>query len=155
MKQIVPLSTDDWMQLIESGFFTPPSRDYFVQVSALDGVATTAFTRDDIVALTWRIEGSDDGPPWLAILRLADGRWVYFAYVLEITGNVYWTCVFAADRGRLWWWACTDDDRERLSAQFSADEHADELVQLDIMLQSEDPRMRELGEARMMHIRRR
>jgi hypothetical protein len=144
-----------WRQLIIAGLNDPPHGDWVVSRDAFDGVSIADFTSADIAEVAWLVLGEDDGPPSVALFRLADGRWVYFAYLVNITGYIYFTYVFAADRGRLWWWACTDDDRERLSAQFSPDEHADEMVQLDIMLQSEDPRLRELGEKRMTRIRTR
>ena len=153
MRRMIP---PELRELVDGGFrILPFQKDFHCELRALDAISTARFRGADIAELAWYVEGKPDGAPWIAIFRIADGRWVYFSYTLQITGDIYFTYVFSTDRGRLWWWACTDDDRDRLSTKFSDDDHADEMVQLDIMLQSDDDQLRRMGEWRMSRKRRR
>ncbi|HEX4455482.1 MAG TPA: hypothetical protein VH143_31700 [Kofleriaceae bacterium] len=137
--------------MLAGGFAPDLPRDANVDIHALDpGVSTEPFEVEQIVEVAWFAEGRGDGPASLAVARLADGRWIYVSHLVEITGDLYWTYRFAATRERLWFWACTDDDRARLSAQLTRDELDAELVALDAMLDSGDGSAVALAERRML-----
>jgi hypothetical protein len=137
--------------MLAGGFAPDLPRDANVDIEAIDpGVSTEPFELGEIVELACLAEGRGDGPASLAIARLADGRWIYASHLVEITGDLYWTYRFAATRERLWFWACTDDDRARLTAQLTSDELDAELVALDAMLESGDVSAVALAERRML-----
>jgi len=124
--------------------------DWHCDAAALDaGVSTAPFGAGNVVAIAALATGASDGPPWLAIVGLSDGRWVYVRHEFQATGDVLWTYRFAATRDRLWFWACTDDDRERLTLSLSRIERDEELVALDAMLDSGGPAEVALAERRM------
>lgn len=125
-------------------------RDYCATIASLDFVSRAVMRRSDVVEVAHVANGRNDGPPWLAVVRLADARWVYMSFTSQITGDVFWTIVVAPSKARLWWWALTDDDRERLGPQLTAEEREEELVQIDELLESPDPDVRARGEARML-----
>jgi hypothetical protein len=147
---LVPIELRAW-GLIDSGFRIDDVPICRRAETVLDPDVTAApFGRRDIVEIAAIVEGRDDGPPWVAIVRLADNRWVYIHYSMYHTALVtVWTYVFAAARDRLWWWACTEDDRDRLSASLTPDEQDDELVRLDAMLDSPFAEAREIALGRM------
>ena len=120
------------------------------------GLPTTPVRMEDVVEIAHRAAGKDDGPPWIVVVRLTDGRWAYISYTVQITGDVFWTFAIAATKQRLWWWALTDDDRERFTSQLTLEEREEELVQIDELLESPDRASRALGESRMLqlHLRR-
>jgi hypothetical protein len=121
-----------------------------VEIEALDpGMSTARFEQEDVVEVAWMAEGCGDGPPTIAIFRLADGRWLYVSFLVQITGDLFWT-YRVATRERLWFWACTDDDRERLTSQLTRDELDTELVALDSMLESGDANAAAVAERRML-----
>jgi hypothetical protein len=135
--------------MIAGGFDPRLPSDANVDIQALDrGVSTAPFELEQIVEVAWLAEGRGDGPASLAVVRLADGRWIYVSHLVEITGDLYWTYRFATTRERLWFWACTDDDRARLATQLTRDELDAELVALDAMLDSGDAMA--LAERRML-----
>jgi hypothetical protein len=141
-----------WRNVLNGGYgeLVGQLSGWYRHESALDdGIATTPFAAADVVDIAWLDAGSPDGPPWIAIVQLADGRWVYTSYTVEITGDVRWTYVFAASHDRLWFWACTDDDRERFWKQLTPEQRDDELVCLDLMLDSPHERVRWVAERRM------
>lgn len=145
---LVPIELRGW-ELIERGFRDDPL--FRRSETVLDpGVTAAPFGRRDIVEIAAIARGCDDGPPWVAIVRLADNRWVYIHYSMFHTALVtVWTYVFAAARDRLWWWACTEDDRDRLSASLTPEEQDDELVHLDAMLDSPLAAARDIALGRM------
>jgi hypothetical protein len=136
--------------MIAGGFAPDLPSDAHVDIAAIDpGLSLEPFDHDDIVELAWLAEGRGDGPASLAIVRLADGRWIYVSHLVQITGDLYWTYRVAATRERLWFWACTDDDRARLTAELTGDELDAELVALDGMLESGDANAVAIAERRM------
>jgi hypothetical protein len=121
--------------------------------TALDpGVAVGPFLMSEIVEIAFHVAGEYDRAPWVAIVRLSDGRWLYAWYFDGVTADGYWSYVWAANRGRLWWWACTDEDRERFTAQLTQAEQEAELVECDRLMESEFSEDRELGEKRMLQL---
>ena len=58
--------------------------------------------------------------------------------------------MLAASKQRLWWIACSDQDRERFTRQLTQEQLDEELVQIDELLESKLPYDRELGERRML-----
>jgi hypothetical protein len=136
---------------LEGGVISTASRipESRLDAEALDAdVPTDAFATSDVVEIAWLAEGSHGGPPWIAIVRLADGRWLYASQATELPNTRTWTYRFAATRDRLWW-ACTDDDRERFTPSMSRAELDEELVALDAMLDSGDADTVALAERRM------
>jgi hypothetical protein len=137
--------------MLAGGFAPDLPSDARVEIEALDpGVSTAPFEQEDVVELAWMVEGRGDGPPTIAIFRLADRRWVYVSFLVQITGDLIWTYRVAATRERLWFWACTDDDRERFTARLTPDELDTELVALDAMLESGDAHAAAVAERRML-----
>jgi hypothetical protein len=143
---------DDWFdypaqhpELFES------SGDWWATVTVLDpGVSDVIMQRRDVAEVLFALDGHSDGPSWIAVVRLADGRWVYMSYTVQITGDVFWEVVVAASKQRLWWWAMTDEDRERVTAVMTPEQLDEELVEIDELLESHDPAARAKGEQRML-----
>jgi len=124
-------------------FYLPP------ELSVYDGVDPTPPTLEDVEAIFGHSLGEGDGDPWIALVRLRDGRWCYLCYTVQITGDVWWEVSLAATRERLWWAACTDEDRARFTRQLTRGALEAELVEIDALLESADPAERALGERRM------
>lgn len=121
-----------------------------LEVSAVEGVSDAPPRVEDMVEVACHSLGRGDGPSWIALAKLRDGRWCYVSYSLAITGDIIYTAVLAATKHRLWWYACSDDDRERFTRQLTGEQLDEELVQIDELLESEDPARRALGEKRML-----
>jgi hypothetical protein len=157
----VPVELVDWVRVVEAGFdddvselgpstFARSIVEHQRTTTSLDaGVSAEPFRCSDVVEIAGLLPGADDGPPWVAMFRLADGRWAYVCYMFEVTGDLWWTYIFAATRHRLWWWGCTDDDRRRFTELLGEDEQADELVQLDMLLESSVYANRALAQRRL------
>jgi hypothetical protein len=147
---LVPIELRGW-GWIEAGYRIDGVPVFRRSETVLDPeVTATPFGRVDVVEIAAMAEGCDDGPPWVAIVRLADDTWVYIHYCLIHTALVtVWTYAFATTRDRLWWWACTEDDRDRLSASLTPEEQDDELVRLDGMLDSPFAEARDIALGRM------
>jgi hypothetical protein len=118
-------------------------------------VAITPVTRADVTEIAYVADGHGDGPPWIFLGRVADGRWLYVWYLLQITGEMIGSWSVAARKDQLWWSALTEYDRQRFTAQMSPSEREAEVVDLDQLLESRDPAMRELAEKRVLWLRRR
>lgn len=118
-------------------------------IRVFDDVDPTPPTLADVEAIVGHQTGAGDRDPWIALVRLRDGRWAYVSYTVQITGEVWWEVALAATRERLWWWACTDDDRARFTRQLTPGALEAELVEIDALLESADPAERALGERRM------
>ncbi len=80
-------------------------------------VAVTPFTRADVTEIVAMSEGENDGPPWIIVGRLHDGRWFHIEAGCDYTG---WDCqaggttVVSGDRERLIRLGVTAEHRERL-----------------------------------------
>jgi hypothetical protein len=134
---------DRWYEIMNSWTVTPV--DHYFDDLPRDPVPWT-----DIVEIVYIVDGDGDGPPWLLVVRLADGRWVYFNHILQISGEVYTTVVVARSLETLWWGALTEEDRDRVTAQMTRDRLDDELVKLDSILESGNANMRAHAEQRMV-----
>jgi hypothetical protein len=108
----------------------------------------------DIVEIVYIVDGVGDGPSWMLVVRLDDGRWVYFDHQVDITGEAYSTMIVACALDTLWWGALTDGQRERLTMQITRERLDEELVQLDALLESSDRNVVSRAEYRMRQIRR-
>ena len=78
------------------------------------------FTFDDVAEVIARDDGENDGPDWIAVFRLRDGRFAFLSAGCDYTG---WDCQasgstwFAASLDALVQWGLTDDARGRLASQ--------------------------------------
>jgi hypothetical protein len=138
----------DWRAAFEA--FRPHRPTHVESVD--EGVSTAPFRRQDVAEIAYLAAGEGDGPPWIAVVRLTDGRWAYVSYTVQITGDIYHTFVVGASKERLWRWALTDEDRDRFTPQMTRDDRERELVDLDQMLESTDPEARAWAEARMRRL---
>jgi hypothetical protein len=136
----------DWHALMSS--FTVTSGDHY-----LDGLPEQPISWDEIVEIVYVVEGRGDGPSWMLVVRLADGRWVYYQHVVQITGEIYTTTIVARSLESLWWGAFVEEERDRVTAQMTGERLAEELVQLDALLQSEDRFVRARAEYRVAQIK--
>jgi len=107
----------------------------------------------NIIEIVYIADGRGDGPSWILVVRLADGRWVYFSHQVDITGEVYTTRIVARSLESLWWGALSEDERDRVTAQITPDRLEEELVKLDSLLESPEPNVRQRAEARMLQIK--
>lgn len=108
---------------------------------------------EDVAEIAYHDDDTDgDQRSAFLVVRLANGSWLYASYypAAGLTDDPYWVFRFAATRQRLWWWAMTDDDRERCTPRMTRDELDEELVQIDELLESTDPEVRAKGEQRML-----
>jgi hypothetical protein len=137
---LTPSRLDKWFDL--TVWTLPP------HVTALDDVDTAEPVFGDIVEVRGHRLGRIAGAPFIALLRLADGRWCYASFDLQSDEQMVWTLIVAATRERLWWDACTDEDRERFTPQLTRDELDEELVRIDEMLESDVPEARATAERR-------
>jgi hypothetical protein len=89
-------------------------------VSAAEGdtqVSVNEFTRDDVVEILVMSDGENDGPSWLGVFRLRDGRFAFLSASCDYTG---WDCqaggaaVVALDLTHLIAFGMGDYDRARL-----------------------------------------
>lgn len=120
-------------------------------IETLDGASDAPIRCEDVVEIRHYADGRGDGPPWVCVVRLRDGRWAYVAHVVQITGEVYSTIIVAPSLSTLWWSAVTDADRDRFFEQMSDEEIEEELVQLDaIMQRTSDAKERERAERRAL-----
>jgi hypothetical protein len=135
------------------GAFLPwPGAPFEVEVLD-DGLPATRVRLEDVVEIAYHAAGRGDGPPWIAVVRVSDGRWAYISHTVQITGELYWTQVVARSKERLWWGALTEDDRARFTPQMTGEEREAEDVALDEMLESQDPDERERAMERVMWLR--
>lgn len=86
-------------------------------------VESEPFTRDDILDLIACEAGENDGPEWVAVMRLKDGRYAFLEAGCDYTG---WDCqsggnAFVADTlERLVQYGMSEGARARLAAQLEA-----------------------------------
>lgn len=76
------------------------------------------FTLEDVAEVISTSDGENDGPEWLGVFRLRDGRFAFLSAGCDYTG---WDCqaggtaVVASDLAELVRFGITQPDRERLS----------------------------------------
>ena len=85
------LDTYDWQEAF----------GYAGEPDTVPGSTTSpaSFTREDVAEILLMIEGQNEGPDWVGIFRLNDGRYVHLEACCDYTG---WDCqaggsAFAAD----------------------------------------------------------
>ena len=106
----------DWREAFKYAAECEPTEGY---VGSLAG-----FTFDDVAEVIARDDGENDGPNWIAVFRLRDGRFAFLSAGCDYTG---WGCQesgstwFAASLGALVQWGLTDDARGRLASQLPAE----------------------------------
>jgi hypothetical protein len=140
------LADETWAQLDGAPAWIPrwPRR---IPYQIFDGVSDAPVAGRDVVEVL-ASEYAEDHT--IAIVRLRDGRWAVLSYFAgNATNAPVWAVVVAATRKRAWWFGLGDDDRERLARSLSPDALDEELVEIDELLESEDPKERALGERRM------
>jgi hypothetical protein len=80
---------------------------------------TEPFTRDDVAEVLASAEGENEGPDWIAIFRLNDGRFAFLAAGCDYTG---WDCQaggsawVASDLESLIQFGVPQEARDRLEA---------------------------------------
>lgn len=113
---LAELDTWDWQAIF--GFI---ESDGVRQVLS-DGTSSApekslVFTRDDVVEITAMVEGENDGPSWIGVFKLANGRYAFAEGGCDYTG---WDCqasggaTIADTLDDLVRWVLSDDDRQRL-----------------------------------------
>jgi hypothetical protein len=117
-------------------------------VTALDAVHADEPVFGEIVEVRGHRLGSIGGAPFIALVRLADGRWCYANFTARDAESMTWVLFVASTRDRLWWFACTDEDRERFTPQLTREDLEDELVRIDELLESGDSETRAIAERR-------
>lgn len=76
-----------------------------------------SFVLDDVAEITHAVQGDNDGPSWVCVGRLADGRWFTLSAWCDYTG---WGCQdgctrrIAETQAAIVRLALTDDERSRL-----------------------------------------
>jgi hypothetical protein len=138
-----------WEKIVDGGWTVRPAAEY------LDDLPPERAAWNTVAEIVYIVDGWGDGPPSLLVVRLADGRWVYFQYTVNITGEAYLTIVFAASLLSLWWGAMTEGDRDRITNQMTRDRVDEELVMLDEVLERGTPRVVAHAERRMVMLRER
>jgi hypothetical protein len=153
---LVPVELSEWPEFFQGNY---------QGVRVLDeGVSTSRFLRRDVVEIahlapgSWRRSRRHRGVDslWIAVVRLADDRWVFGGYQAESSEGFddLWSVAVAGSRRQLWWRALSDEVRERLTPQLTTEQRDEELVQIDELLQSLDAEDRALGERRMRQLHR-
>jgi hypothetical protein len=64
----------------------------------LDDLPEHPFAFRDAAEIVYVVDGDEDGPSWMIVVRLPDGRWLYGTHVVQITGEAYVTVVIARAR---------------------------------------------------------
>lgn len=102
----------EWAYAIEcnpDGFDPSPTEGYRGSVAP--------FTFGDVARVIAYADGENDGPSWLVVLELADGRYVFADASCDYTG---WDCqsgvrsVVAASLDNLIRWGIGSEERDRL-----------------------------------------
>jgi hypothetical protein len=129
-------------------------------VMSLDGTPAARLTRHDVAEVAYHDDGDGDGRPWIALLRLRDGRW---AHVYRALGRdkaarhheqeVTVLHAVAADLETLWWRALGAPDRERFAPRLAPAHRPMALVALDQLLGSDDPEVVARAEAQIARLR--
>ena len=111
----------DWQEAFKYAEGGEPTEGY---AGSLAG-----FTFDDVAEVIACDDGENDGPDWIAVFRLHDGRFAFLSAGCDYTG---WGC---QESGRTWFassldalvqWGLTDDARGRLAAQLTTGAASDE-----------------------------
>jgi len=106
----VELATTDWEEAF--GIAEGPTA-----VEGEDGVSVEEFFREDVEEVIAMSEGENDGPDWLLVAKLKDGRFAFLEAGCDYTG---WDCqasgavVVSTTLERLIRFGIGDDQRERL-----------------------------------------
>ena len=81
------LNNYDWMCAFEYAGEVGPGYGKNSVTSVLGSIAKTdPFTRKDVVEILYMREGENDGPDWLGLFRLRDGRYAYLKAGCDYTG---------------------------------------------------------------------
>jgi hypothetical protein len=146
MHSVDALDQNEWAMLF--GFLMP--------VEAVeDGVSLAPVRRIDVVEVRYLDPGGKLDiyqPPWIAVVRVRDGRWAFLSLAGSFTADppACWTHVWVAhDLRRLWWGALGDTERERFTSQMTQEDREAELVELDALLEAGDP----MAERRVAQLR--
>lgn len=80
-------------------------------------VSDATMTRDDVAEIIAAVNGDNDGPDWLGVFRLKDGRYLVASGGCDYTG---WDCqagnhlIVCADMANVLEFGLTPDERARL-----------------------------------------
>lgn len=106
------MDSSDWEYIFQN-FISP------TPVLGYEGL-TGPFSREDVADIVALVEGENDGPDWVAVFRLNDGRFASVSAGCDYAG---WGC---QERGRaevggslgdILRYGLTDDERQRLDVQ--------------------------------------
>jgi len=83
------LENGDWEEVFkyasptvcEAGHIHGPENPYFCK-----SVPTTAFTREDVRRIIAMVDGENDGPDWVGVFELQDGRFASLRAGCDYTG---------------------------------------------------------------------
>lgn len=133
---IVTLNTYDWAKAFEYAgesvegqehpqWGYPMSQDGYANVTPVEGsgVAPLPFTREDVTRIIAIEAGENDGPDWIGVFELRDGRFAFLTAGCDYTG---WECRssgqawVADDLERLIQFGLSDNARDRLASQLAA-----------------------------------
>lgn len=73
------LNDYDWEQVFK--YCTSPTYE-----RGCAEVDTSGFTRDDVTKVHALVAGDNDGPDWVAVMELSDGRFAYVSAGCDYTG---------------------------------------------------------------------
>jgi hypothetical protein len=118
-----PLDNYDWAEAF--GYAGEPDTNGNARVSAAEGspAAADSFTREDVVRIVAMDDGQNDGPDWVGVFELRDGRFAFVSAGCDYTG---WDCqasgaaVVSHDLDHLIRFGLGDEDRKRLSLPAAA-----------------------------------
>jgi hypothetical protein len=86
-----------------------------------DSVSTDQFTREDVDNILAIEDGGNDGPEWIVIVYLKDGRYASIAAGCDFTGwdcQAYGGAIVSNDLKDIWFLGTTADARERFLNSF-------------------------------------
>jgi hypothetical protein len=123
----------------------------WIPMTAFDGASSAPVVGLDVVEVACHFEEHHgEVTREHAIVKLRDGRWAALTiHAYSHTRDPIVIVAVAPTRKRVWWSGLDDDARDALSATLSREALDEELVEIDELLESEDPEQRALGERRM------
>ncbi len=92
------LKDSDWVSAFEA------ANHSIHACAATPHVSTTKFSPEDVMFVYFTEEGQNDGPEWMGVFLLNDGRFVFVAAGCDFTG---WECQSGG-------WVCVSDNLEDL-----------------------------------------
>jgi hypothetical protein len=100
----------------------PCSCDPTISACVGSTASTAPVLRRDVVRVIAASEGKNDGPNWLIVVELADGRFAFVEAGCDYTGwdcQAGGSCTTATSLGELYQFGLTEEARGRLAAQLA------------------------------------